>query len=76
MLADPQADMRAAVRLRGCGMADELPVHDEVSPRAIAALYGREAIDHVTLERMAEAWRPYRMWAIVLLLRFTANRVA
>lgn len=64
-----------AVRLRGCGMADELPEHDEVSPRALAQLYGRAEIDRATLERMAEAWRPYRMWAIVL-LRFSANRLA
>lgn len=64
-----------AVRLRGCGMADELPDHDEVSPRAIAQLYDRDEIDRATLERMAEAWRPYRMWAIVL-LRFSANRAA
>ena len=62
-----------AVRLRGCGMADELPMHDEESPRAIGRLYGRAALDRGSFERLAEAWRPYRMWAIVL-LRFSANR--
>jgi DNA-3-methyladenine glycosylase II len=62
-----------AVRLRGCGMADELPTHDEVSPRALARLYGREELDRGAFEELAEAWRPFRMWAIVL-LRFSANR--
>jgi DNA-3-methyladenine glycosylase II len=62
-----------AIRLRGCGMADELAVNDEVSPHAAAALYGRESLDRAAFDELAEAWRPYRMWAVVL-LRFSSNR--
>ena len=62
-----------AIRLRGCGMVDELPSSDEISPRAVAALYGREPLDARAFERLADAWRPYRMWAVVL-LRFSSNR--
>jgi hypothetical protein len=39
----------------------------------VAALYGREPLDGRAFERLAEAWRPYRMWAVVL-LRFSSNR--
>lgn len=56
-----------AIRLRGCGVADELPVNEEMSLSAAAALYGRERVDRAELETLAEAWRPYRMWAVVLL---------
>lgn len=62
-----------AIRLRGCGMADELSVKDDVSPRAVATLYGRESLDRPAFEQLAEGWRPYRMWAVVL-LRFSSNR--
>ena len=62
-----------AIRLRGCGMVDELSVNDEVSPRAVGSLYGRESLDRQAFEQLAEAWRPYRMWAVVL-LRFSSNR--
>ena len=62
-----------AVRLRGCGMADELPTHDEASPAAAARLYGRTSLDAEAFEELADAWRPFRMWAVVL-LRFSANR--
>jgi 3-methyladenine DNA glycosylase/8-oxoguanine DNA glycosylase len=54
-------------------MADELSVNDEVSPRAVASLYGREPLDRAAFEQLAERWRPYRMWAVVL-LRFSSNR--
>ena len=62
-----------AIRLRGCGMVDELSVNDQVSPRAVASLYGRESLDRPAFEQLAEGWRPYRMWAVVL-LRFSSNR--
>jgi DNA-3-methyladenine glycosylase II len=62
-----------AIRLRGCGMADELSVNDEVSPRAVATLYGRPSLDRPAFEKLAEGWRPYRMWAVVL-LRFSLKR--
>jgi DNA-3-methyladenine glycosylase II len=62
-----------AIRLRGCGMVDELAVNDEVSPRAVPSLYGRESLDRQAFEQLADGWRPYRMWAVVL-LRFSSNR--
>jgi DNA-3-methyladenine glycosylase II len=62
-----------AIRLRGCGMVDELPENEEASLRAAAALYDRPAIDRDAFNRLAEAWRPYRMWAVVL-LRVAWNR--
>jgi DNA-3-methyladenine glycosylase II len=64
-----------AVWLRGCGIVDELPSQDAVGPHAIGPLYGRESLDREAYERLAEAWRPFRMWAVVL-LRFGANREA
>jgi len=56
-----------AIWLRACGVADELPENDEVTQRAVAALYGRDRVGHADVESMAEAWRPFRMWAVVLL---------
>jgi DNA-3-methyladenine glycosylase II len=52
--------------LRGCGVADELPTAERLSLEAASALYGRE-IDQHAFEQLAESWRPYRMWAVVLL---------
>jgi DNA-3-methyladenine glycosylase II len=62
-----------AIRLRGCGMADELPENEEASLRAAAALYDRPSMDREGFEALADAWRPYRMWAVVL-LRVAWNR--
>ncbi|HLZ96165.1 MAG TPA: DNA-3-methyladenine glycosylase 2 family protein [Candidatus Dormibacteraeota bacterium] len=58
------------VRLRALSAVDELPATE---PRLLAALreaYGldREP-DMQTLEELAEAWRPYRMWVCVCLRR-------
>jgi DNA-3-methyladenine glycosylase II len=64
-----------AIRLRGCGVADELPENEEASLRAAAALYDRPSIDREGFNGLAEAWRPYRMWAVVL-LRVAWNRSA
>jgi DNA-3-methyladenine glycosylase II len=62
-----------AIRLRGCGTADELPENEEASLRAAAALYDRPSIDRAAFNALAETWRPYRMWAVVL-LRVAWNR--
>lgn len=64
-----------AVWLRGCGIADELPSQDTISPELIAPLYGTAPLDRQAFESLAERWRPFRMWAIVL-LRFSASREA
>lgn len=58
------------VRLRALSAVDELP---STEPRLLAALrdlYGlAHAPDMETLAGLAEAWRPYRMWACVCLRR-------
>jgi DNA-3-methyladenine glycosylase II len=52
---------------RGCGVADGLPGSDELGQPVIKDLYGRDDVTAADVERIAEAWRPYRMWAVVLL---------
>ncbi|HEY5630481.1 MAG TPA: hypothetical protein VIR16_13325 [Candidatus Limnocylindrales bacterium] len=56
-----------AVYYRGCGVADGVPAADAIGREVIGDLY---AIDNPAPEdvlRLAEVWRPYRMWAVVLL---------
>jgi DNA-3-methyladenine glycosylase II len=56
------------VLMRGAGQKDTLPLREPRVLEAVAAAYGLEALpDEATLTRIAEAWRPYRMWVIVLL---------
>ncbi|MEA2677022.1 MAG: DNA-3-methyladenine glycosylase [Chloroflexota bacterium] len=62
-----------AVLLRGCGVIDEVPESDDLSLRAAADLYERPGLDRTAFLELAEMWRPYRMWAIVL-LRMGWNR--
>ena len=58
----------SAVLLRGCGVADELPTVDGISRDAVRWAYGLdEPPDDATWDRIADGWRPYRMWATVLL---------
>jgi DNA-3-methyladenine glycosylase II len=53
--------------LRGCGIVDELP-GDPMTGAAIAELYELPGPpDAAAFERITDAWRPYRMWATVLL---------
>jgi DNA-3-methyladenine glycosylase II len=57
-----------AILTRGCGLADALPLTDEISRNAVAATYGLpEPPDDETWTRISDGWRPYRMWATVLL---------
>jgi DNA-3-methyladenine glycosylase II len=56
-----------AVWLRGCGVVDELPSSEPVSLRAAEQLYERPNLSRSDFEVLAEAWRPFRMWATVLL---------
>ena len=62
-----------AVLLRGCGVADELPSNDDLSVRAASEMYGRPEMTRDDYVALAEGWRPYRMWATVL-LRMGWNR--
>jgi DNA-3-methyladenine glycosylase II len=66
----------AHIRLRGAGIVDELPLADPRSRDAVAAAYGlREPPSDARMIETAEGWRPYRMWAIVL-LRLAHGRLA
>lgn len=57
-----------AILLRGCGVADAVPLADDISRAAVAWHYGLpKPPDDATWERISESWRPYRMWATVLL---------
>ena len=56
-----------AVLYRGCGVADGLPASDEMGQSVIKDLYGLGTLTAADVERIAELWRPYRMWAVVLL---------
>jgi DNA-3-methyladenine glycosylase II len=56
-----------AVWLRGCAIVDELPSSEDVSFRAAAEMYDRPGLTRDDYVGIAQAWRPYRMWATVLL---------
>jgi DNA-3-methyladenine glycosylase II len=62
------------VRLRALSAVDELPTAE---PRLLKAVRNAYALDHdpdiVELSRIAERWRPYRMWAAVSLRRTLAE---
>jgi DNA-3-methyladenine glycosylase II len=53
--------------LRGAGVADEVP-DDDITRQAVQQAYGLHALPRqAEVLQRAEAWRPYRMWATVLL---------
>ena len=52
---------------RGCGVADGIPGADEIGRDVVSELYGIEGAGAADVLRLGEAWRPYRMWAVVLL---------
>jgi len=56
-----------AVWLRGCGVADDVPSSEEMSLTAARDMYERPNMTRAELLEIAENWRPYRMWATVLL---------
>jgi len=56
-----------AVLLRGCGVADGLPLGDNISRSAVQWSHQLpEPPDDAEWQRIAEPWRPFRMWATVL----------
>jgi len=58
----------SAVLTRGCGVADALPLADAISREAVRHFYDLDDVPADEAWRsIAEAWRPYRMWATVLL---------
>lgn len=62
------------ILLRGAGDPDATPAAERRLLAAVATAYGVEAAPEA-LARVAEAWRPYRTWACVL-LRAGAERGA
>ena len=55
------------ILMRGAGLVDAV-TDDDLTPRAIQVLYGlRERPDRAAVLKRAESWRPFRMWAVVLL---------
>jgi DNA-3-methyladenine glycosylase II len=56
------------VLTRGCGVADALPFGDRISREAVRHFHELpELPDDDAWSALAEPWRPYRMWATVLL---------
>jgi DNA-3-methyladenine glycosylase II len=56
------------VLLRGAGDPDHLPEHEPLLRRAAALAYGLDGEpDGARLAELAEAWRPYRTWVVLLL---------
>ena len=58
----------SGVLTRGCGVADTLPLGDRISREAVRHFHElAEPPDDQAWLAIAEPWRPYRMWATVLL---------
>ncbi len=58
----------SGILTRGCGVADTLPLGDQISREAVAHFYDLSTPpDDAAWAEIADAWRPYRMWATVLL---------
>jgi DNA-3-methyladenine glycosylase II len=56
------------ILLRGAGDPDHLPGHEPLLRRAVALAYGLDGQpDEASLTGLAEAWRPYRTWVVLLL---------
>ncbi len=53
--------------MRGAGDPDRFPRHERRLGRAMAEVYGTAPDDIDAMEAVAEAWRPYRTWATLLL---------
>ncbi len=64
------------ILIRGAGAPDVLPLAEPRLREAVASAYGLDAPpSDAELERIAEAWRPYRSW-VALLLRAAHGRGA
>ena len=58
----------SGVLTRGCGVADTLPLGDRISREAVRHFFDlAEPPDDDAWLAIADPWRPYRMWATVLL---------
>ncbi len=58
----------SAVLIRGCGVPDALPIGDTISREAVRHFHDLASMpDDDAWREIAGPWRPYRMWATVLL---------
>ncbi|MDL9981161.1 DNA-3-methyladenine glycosylase family protein [Microbacterium sp. ASV49] len=58
----------ALIVIRACGLTDVLSTQEDHTRAAVEELYGLDhRPDDAELERIAEAWRPFRTWATVAL---------
>jgi DNA-3-methyladenine glycosylase II len=56
------------ILMRGCGLPDTIPTEDAISREAVHHFYDLpEAPDNAKWAEISDRWRPYRMWATVLL---------
>jgi DNA-3-methyladenine glycosylase II len=64
------------VRLRALSAVDELPTSEPRILEAVRAAYGlSHTPDQGELEKIAEGWRPFRMWVAVCLRRTISGGV-
>jgi DNA-3-methyladenine glycosylase II len=61
------------IYFRGAAPPDALPTAEPRVLHGLAAAYGLRAPSIETFQRMAEAWRPSRMWVSILLSRHLAR---
>jgi len=64
---------RSLVVVRAVGFTDALPADEPRARRSAAQLHGLAELDAARFAELAEAWRPFRTWATVL-LRVAAER--
>jgi DNA-3-methyladenine glycosylase II len=65
----------ALIVVRACGLADVLVTNEAIALGSIADLYDLDGPPSAAeLERIAEPWRPFRTWAVVL-IRAAASRL-
>jgi DNA-3-methyladenine glycosylase II len=58
---------------RGAASVDALPGCEPRLLHGLGLAYGLEAPSEATFARIAETWRPFRMWASILLMRNLAR---
>jgi DNA-3-methyladenine glycosylase II len=59
-----------AVLIRGVGPSDVLPIGEPTLHAAIAEAYGLEALPgDAEVERITQAWRPFRTWVSIMMIR-------
>lgn len=65
----------ALIVIRACGLSDVLPVNEPRSVDVVRRLYGlSEQPDAQRFAELAQPWRPFRTWAVVL-MRAAGNRL-